>query len=1308
MDILQQRTNIGRLSFPFCISVTRLRRIRRQSWSNVKKIITAQQREVREVKGLGTGLVEAIQLAMLTDWGDTISTEEVYRKTAEEIMNNPEHLRYSRLPLDEEILKSKLTSEEQFVPDKYLQPMVIALDIEVYAYEECLGMIGVKEYRPYEEAKDTRKEIHLILQGKQYHAVVKADCMITNVTSPVSSSSSSIDFEPAKKKRKTKRINIPSDTEDDDMAQKVTEEAAAAKTSHESNIESWTDIFLDQSNSSHVPISKTSFEISPEGMVISSEKDRSPNDLNAVPGDSSSEETLKGRSDPVQQEAISTPAFQEDQELVPGINIQLSPARSVTSNSMSTYHLHQYMARGKGFNMRQFRHIEPEVVDKIPFDIDGDKVYKIDCSEDPDNYFQKYRDGRYFSLNTGSRKGFRGKRKIGQCRGNFQCINDNCPVVKGTGKPNAHQFITRGQEKFCFSCELICIRQDCKAMKVTEFESATKILTVYHSGKHSCKVQVDIRKNDDSIKEALQEYNNKVGSRELGRMKIVKELQRQQETGEFDMGKCQELAETFTDVRRIDQLRQQVTTVQKAEKQSLAAVGTVKSGTDTLDDYLIYRINDHLYNPEESYVMKSSRRSCEVMVHMDKDGPPHPLQQEVCYFDGMHSRTEGWLTLTLWVYYPPMRKLLRLATMEVKGENTKNIYLFWKHLNKMLQKFTGNSSYMFNPRGWMTDENGAMENGILDEFGEDKRFQCYTCQYHFRKCLQLLIKRIPEDLPDVRHEIEVLGLKLLTASTTVDYNEAATKFKKYGSLVPCITSWINWWTARRYHIFPIFRGYDLTCVNMAEIGQSGMKRNKKVSLGEAAEQDVAYSMQQDAEYMQFNEGIGRSSGKGPTVAQEAAIEKRKQMRRAEEFVDQFKERYWDMINVEPDEDNFRSSRKAKHKVPARRTFGIQGTTVTGNTSGVTSTAPVLQTTNSGNIRACSSNISSAVTTTHGQGHVTQQFPTPGLQVIRSTVPNSQGQHPQFVILNTKNVNEALKNITLPIRTNFRGHLNSTVTQGQSLLRPMTIRMVRPPLRTVSSTATSSQPIQVFPRGPGSSGLSNSNQLTSIVTSSVTESTAASTTDNRNGTNSVIDITSRESNQGTGNTENNLSIPSTGFSAAQDNETSGHGVDGIQAEAVQHVQARVLQPGRRYGDNPPLLCFLEKRVTKCYGCKRSFTNNLRSQPNNIIVRRLVNRERLIRGEWVPGILKSWGYFHLSLECLRRESPTMELDQVYMPNDVREKLKPAHINYLIKKDWWKYFQVTEVVTYNFVKFLFSVPQCYFCKLFKFNLLCKYFKM
>ena len=103
------------------------------------------------------------------------------------------------------------------------------------------------------------------------------------------------------------------------------------------------------------------------------------------------------------------------------------------------------------------------------------------------------------------------------------------------------------------------------------------------------------------------------------------------------------------------------------------------------------------------------------------------LKEEYAFVDAKHDRTKGFKTLTLWTYHPIARKVLCLAKMEVENENTENLVLFWQIFNEMLQKCSNNPKFVFNPTGFVCDENHANWNGIERVFGEAAICKTVSC-----------------------------------------------------------------------------------------------------------------------------------------------------------------------------------------------------------------------------------------------------------------------------------------------------------------------------------------------------------------------------------------------------------------------------------------------------------------------------------------------------------------------------------------------------------------------------------------------------
>ena len=370
------------------------------------------------------------------------------------------------------------------------------------------------------------------------------------------------------------------------------------------------------------------------------------------------------------------------------------------------------------FDMHPYRGMIPQVVNKVPWDINGLKSYIMEIPEG--EYFcDKYRDGRFFVMNTSRRKGFRGIRRTGKCKGNFICKNDQCAFYKEEKKQNQVHFRTIGEDKFCFTCNTLAVRNECGAAKMIEYEFETRILRVFHSGEHKCSVRVNSKEHDDYMKKSLTELGGKVTPKELAQIQMTKELAKQMEEGITDMSAIVDIAAKLTNKQRISEIKRRLQTQLKSEKHSLSAVAELKSITDTSDKYLIYKIFDsNMTGSGNSYVFKSSKKMGQLAINMDQGQLVQcPLMEEPAYFDGMHKRCEGWKTLTLWLYHPASCRLYRIATMEVKAEDTANCAEFWNVFNEMLWEIKNDDEYFFNPKRFITDEAGANHNGIHAVYG---------------------------------------------------------------------------------------------------------------------------------------------------------------------------------------------------------------------------------------------------------------------------------------------------------------------------------------------------------------------------------------------------------------------------------------------------------------------------------------------------------------------------------------------------------------------------------------------------------------
>ena len=64
---------------------------------------------------------------------------------------------------------------------------------------------------------------------------------------------------------------------------------------------------------------------------------------------------------------------------------------------------------------------------------------------------------------------------------------------------------------------------------------------------------------------------------------------------------------------------------------------------------------------------------------------------------------------------------------------------------------------------------------------------------------------------------------MCSVATIGEYNEKKKWLDEIANIFPDITSWINWWDARNYHMFPAFRYFSYSNVTLSMSGNSMLK-----------------------------------------------------------------------------------------------------------------------------------------------------------------------------------------------------------------------------------------------------------------------------------------------------------------------------------------------------------------------------------------------------------------------------------------------------------------------------------------------------
>ena len=136
-----------------------------------------------------------------------------------------------------------------------------------------------------------------------------------------------------------------------------------------------------------------------------------------------------------------------------------------------------------------FDDIEPETLNYVPYNINGNHSYRIQVLN---NKWHKYQDdGRWFLMHSSTMRKSEVVRKTGKCLGSYTCPNDECRRYKSGKVRNTYAFMSIGLNLFeCKTCGRVAEREFCSAMKLTKYHSDTNILEVFYARKHICELKI--------------------------------------------------------------------------------------------------------------------------------------------------------------------------------------------------------------------------------------------------------------------------------------------------------------------------------------------------------------------------------------------------------------------------------------------------------------------------------------------------------------------------------------------------------------------------------------------------------------------------------------------------------------------------------------------------------------------------------------------------------------------------------------------------------------------------------------------------
>ena len=527
-------------------------------------------------------------------------------------------------------------------------------------------------------------------------------------------------------------------------------------------------------------------------------------------------------------------------------------------------------------------------------------------------------DRRHFYMRTTSKTGFRGIRKVGTCLGSWSCENKECSFLKTKKVKNTSHFENQAGLKVCYSCGQFAGRSDCGARKLVQYSFGSDHALVYSFGYHVCDLKQEISCDREYTRRWVKKYPS-LSYRNL-RTTVV-----QQFLDEKDGIGAQNAAERITyKAYRHCKYKQRLTSDSAAvNTQSIEAVVELKKGSDKIDKFYVYEVNNSAMNNLPDLIIKSGTTVLKFAVEMDQDGPESILQDEDVYFDGCHSRCKDFVSFGLWFRHPSIRQVVKLAGMETKKEDTEAITIFFSKFNEMLCQIMQKPDYNFNPKNITMDEAGAnfagVKNVLGQKFVDDK---CITCQWHFMRNMNECKFEIAEQF---RKDFLQYAKELCIVKTIPEFDLLYSKMIDIVEQSPEAGNFLDWHYVRRLRTFPAFRVALHSGANIAEIGNAIWKPEYKLALVVAGSNDINRMMQFEADYRKFSSGESFLRGQAPTDVQRATAERRFQMEQGRAFADLLSNQAAQQMQMEGQQNPpvFRPANSARHK-PKKKGKGVEG------------------------------------------------------------------------------------------------------------------------------------------------------------------------------------------------------------------------------------------------------------------------------------------------------------------------------------------------------------------------------------------------
>ena len=978
---------------------------------------------------------------------------------------------------------------------------------------------------------------------------------------------------------------------------------------------------------------------------------------------------------------------------------------------------------GRQFGYGPYLGVVPTEVHSVPASAPENAMFFIRCTGT--DYRDRLRDGRLWAENPSGMKGRPAAiRKRGLCRGDLVCTNPACPRIKML-QDQGFPIRPRSAVQRCPSCQELASPRLCSAMRIWEYYDVG-VLIVLLQGVHTCGSisglgYEDRIRRDSIIQEAVQ----------LAPHTRPADLQNgiiQHYLAEGRVEDASQAARLLADSRYVAKKKHSlVENRYPGGRHSFKAIAFLKQTTDRVDEFHIYDWNDGLRQPDQPlFVFKSSRLMAQVALQMDSNVfGEHPMNEEYVFMDAMHARVRDYKTVTLWTYSSLTKGLLRLATMECKKEDSANLTLFLSKFLEILRAVAGQPTYVWRPRGFLFDASGANFNAVRNVLGEEMVARSSSCQWHFLRDAQRAMKKISHDYQST---FVSLVKDLIAASTQEELTRVSSSLEQLVERDENkrATPWLKWWFARRWHLVPLLRGFDVPGCNPAESGHSTLKAKRSLMLVDAAYRDTGTMMIQEEIFKSVVAGVtlitkhinqDRYLGR----QHEVQLSRAKQYLRVLEAGDVWLEENLDKNRSTGKLSSAVPTEKASYKAPSTfcedndvqilgSSFPLQqGSALPFVPDDEDSPLPPpidIDTPKQATVPRLDIRRVAPKRPPVSQGLATGLPGTPVPKKIIILRPNkgatgtSEGQKKVLVSASqlqrvpsqgATGTGEGQKKVVVSAsqlrRVPIGGGIN--ISQGGSKVnivrcKPNLQEANKENIATSTSHFVNTQPAQVISDNtirvpnvqvphPRRTAVVPTPTGSGVRMLQPPQTRASGTWTSRQVPAVAVKQARPEANPG------RIVAPPGQFPFASPRSiTSQQGSGFVQASKVQRRQKTSAsglatmpsEDSAPLSRNPPTVVLLPNIVKKCYGCSKPFAAKYRNVPENLTITMMLRRTRPDgKGGWMTNSLPSPTYFHAnSMFCVQRRVRYLELHHLYMNNDTFSSLTPAHRALLQRRNMW----------------------------------------